>query len=289
MNRYGHGEILRKQGKRVKKNRHRGIALFLILMFMIPVSSVSFTGQGNPPSSGGLALVAYEAGAIPNIDGTLSPSEWSDAKPYVFQWNDSKRIAPENSPLIATLTMKHDERNLYILFTINDDDVEDDDALDIGIRVLREENSSDADSIVLPASGEGYEGGALRCGDGTYMYIRDIKGSVAAKYSNGFYVFEASLNMTRYFNRSGSDAEAYFQYTDASSEGCLYNVAVAFGSYNGEIFLSSEHYSGKENPYDVIQNAYGMGWEESNYLIYATGIAAIIIGVAVIVLWKKRK
>ncbi len=277
MKEYEGGEHLRDLKKErqisAKRGKIRSLSMFLIFLLL----SLGVTSGLSDTSE---AFVVYKSKKTPSIDGKLSSSEWDDAKPYVFRWNSSMKISGGEN-LMATLTMKHDDENLYILFTINDDDFEDGDALEIGIPTIRTFNSSDVDMIILLANGSGYEGYGLRCGDGSYYAVRPIEGKTATGYSDGLYVFEASLNLTRYFNSTDGYAEAYFSYMDVSSE-LLNNVLVPLGDYS-KIYISQEHYDGEEDIYDVL------GDNTSSMNIYLP-VAALIVACGVLaVFWLRKK
>ncbi len=278
MKEYNGGEHLRGLKKeRYGFTKHRKmiflsvISVFLLLFLVLP------SGFSDDITE---AFLVCKSEKRPSIDGKLSSSEWDDAKPYVFRWDSSMNISGGEN-LMATLTMKHDDENLYILFTINDDDFEDGDALEIGSPTIRTFNSSDVDMIVLLSNGSGYEGYPVRCGSGTYSAVRPIDGEIKAGYSDGLYVFEASLNLTRYFNSTDGYVKAYFSYVDVSSEP-LNNVVVPLGD-SSEMYISREHYDGGENIYAALE-------EDTSSMNLYLPVAALIAGSGVLaVFWLRKK
>lgn len=83
----------------------KALIVFLLLVFLVFISSGAKASSNQSENT----LIAYKARVVPDLDGTVTQSEWSDAKPYVFQWSNSENIS-RNQKLAASLAMKHDEK-----------------------------------------------------------------------------------------------------------------------------------------------------------------------------------
>jgi len=85
-----------------------------ILFFLLQISSVY---AGEYPKT----FVAWE-GATPVLDGYISPGEWDDTEYQtgVTDWNGNDGPAITSDDLSLTFWMKHDGKNFYIAFDVND-------------------------------------------------------------------------------------------------------------------------------------------------------------------------
>ncbi len=244
------------------------IAILILTVIFIPIAHSEKTNEEiyGP-------LIAHKARKIPDIDGVLSPSEWGDAKPYLFQWEKSPIT---NGKLYMTFCLKHLNNTLYILFIINDNDTDKKDSLDITLSRF----------LIIYPNGTGYEGWLSRCGP--VPSSTKIDGKAAVTYKGGKYIFEVSLNMSRYLNLS-NDMVAPFNigYSDGNT---LFLQWISIGPSLEDpipgIKISSDYYTGKETIYDVVQSVY-----ENNPFDIITVVAVICVSATVIgiIVWMFKK
>jgi len=251
--------------------------LSIAVIFLVLVTAFSPSIHASGPASENEydngRLIAYRARVIPHIDGIVSPHEWTDAKPYLYEWENGGPGMPISSGMLSlSFCLKHDKSRLYLLFTINDNDTDAYDSLDIFLEDF---------VLVLYPNGTGYEGHLSKSGVGAFPGASKIDGRVSSTYLNGVYTFEVSLSLIHYFNLTENNtAQFNIGYTDGNPEPCcvMEDATVAVGAW------------GTTEPGIVISSDYLEGTKGNNRALgeAVIGAAVCIVAVAVLV-WTYKK
>jgi len=232
--------------------KHEFLSMFFAFLMLMTLFSPFFHAMEIKDSQKA-PFVAYRAKTIPNIDGVLSPGEWNDTKPYSQVWENG---GPDitNGPLGIAFCLKYDLQNLYLLFTVNDNETDNRDSLDISIMFDYGDSMSYYHVLVLYPNGTGYEAWLTLSGIMVYP-DQKIEGKTSSTYSNGMYTFEASLNLTRYFSNNTGFGIGYSDGNLLDTQSVLFVEGVDYDSKLPIVF-SSESYSGSDNIYNLIEGMY---------------------------------
>ncbi len=257
------------------------LAVIIMMLMVLPMSATA-------AETGSTALTAYRASVVPTIDGKISPGEWGDAESYLYQWPTGGEGAPITDGVLSlNVSLKHDESNLYILFTINDNETDEGDSLDIFTVIPPEIEGVGV--LVLYPNNTGFEGYLTKSGVWAPPRSPEIDGVVSSTYVNGVYTFEVRLNLTHYFSLYENNSAPFnIGYTDGNPEaGTLtmqeQTVSVGvWGSTEPGIILS-------EHVYKESSETHPPAWPHSTLMLAMTITVLVSAGILVAIFRRIRR
>ena len=256
--------------------------MFITLLFIIPVlvplmdSTEAYAEDLGP-------LKAYKLQTVPKLDGHISEGEWNDTEVYEYTRNNT---AIMNGSIKLQCALKHDDRWLYILFRVMDD--EPGGIVDILI-MPKDETLICEKAIVI------YPNGTVRNGILAKTGIVIDPSSppnieVNSTYSNNEYTFEIKLDKS-YLNLTHDYAPFNIEYTD-DSPAPLYGpntVSVGDSRYaRPGLLLESSYYQHEAD--DNGREGY-MGWLGDNLHLVYLGVVfvGVTAGIYFFWMWKKKR
>jgi len=169
----------------------------LLLVFLL--LSIFFSPLSSSDEPASEPLKAYRAAHIPTIDGIKSIGEWDDTEAYFSETTVPPDMTLTTDKAIMSLYLKHDSKNLYILFTINDDDYDKaPSSWPDFLTIFWESNYTMG--LMVSSNGSIYHARSTMSGmsPGGPMIAEDVA-KAAVSYNNGNYTFEISININHFF------------------------------------------------------------------------------------------
>ncbi len=260
---------------RVKPKTEKIAVIILVILLITVFISPSHAGEAVPE-----VLRAYRALNIPVIDGIKSPGEWSDTESYLSEQAVPPDMTVAGNKGIMTLCLKHDTDNLYILFTVNDDDYDSNNSAGRSdcLTIFWERNYTAG--LIIYSNGSIYNG-SLMMNSAILPDGPAIEGGMAkagVSYNQDNYTFEMAIKISLFAPSSENEIHCSITYTDANYTGSsvagitgnIHSIGFSNSASNTVILLSETYQSGYSQPF-----------------MWILGVAMIIVIVGVLLKIKK--
>ncbi len=221
----------------------------LVMVYIISTPSILLTTGDDEAKD--CPLTAYKTQKVPKIDGIISPGEWNDTLIYEYVRNNT---AIMNGRIKLQCALKYDEKWLYILFKVNDDDFHsepptDTDVVSILTKPVDESGRADKAFLVLHNDSTDIIKNATMARTGFFInWSSSPIGEANSTYSNKSkeYTFEIKISVL-YLQTNNSYVPFNIEFTERLWLYGPATVSVGDSRYTRPgLILSSSYYTGVE-------------------------------------------